>query len=71
MNQFINVATGQPSTTIGHDLESCTQDVQAVSCSHPDGSGRNVVFVDTPGFNDSGRTDYDVLKSIAKWLEKT
>ncbi|KAG1740779.1 uncharacterized protein EDB91DRAFT_1281465 [Suillus paluster] len=56
---------------VGHDRESCTQGVTAFAYPHPDGSGRNVVFVDTPGFDDSVRTDYEVFKEIAAWLKKT
>jgi len=52
-------------------LESSTHDVQAISCPHPDGSGRTVVFVDTPGFDDCEKADYDILNAIASWLKKT
>ncbi|KAG0694751.1 kinase-like domain-containing protein [Suillus ampliporus] len=70
-SSFINTATRSQCAEVGHDLESCTQGVTAFTYPHPDGSGRNVVFVDTPGFEDSVRTDYEVLKEIAAWLEKT
>ena len=30
-----------------------------------------LVLVDTPGFDDSSLSDYEVLKAIAAWLEKT
>ena len=56
---------------VGNDLESCTQDVRAFGCLHPDRSGRKVVIVDTPGFDDTNKPDYVVLKLIAEWLEKT
>jgi len=69
--QFINVATRQTHTTVGHDLESCTRDVRAVSCTHRDGSGRHVVLVDTPGFDDSSLSDSDILERIAQWLTTT
>jgi hypothetical protein len=68
MIQFINTATGQPDTAVGHDLESCTSEVRAVSCLHPDNSGRTVVFVDTPGFDDTNLNDTEILKAIANWL---
>jgi GTPase Era involved in 16S rRNA processing len=71
LKQFINLATRQQWAAIGHDLGSCTQDVRAISYPHPNGCGRNVVFVDTPGFDDSERTDYDVLNAIAEWLKQT
>ncbi|KAH7925413.1 kinase-like protein [Leucogyrophana mollusca] len=70
-SSFINAAIRQACAIVGHDLESCTQKVVAFTCPHPDGSNRNIVFVDTPGFDDSKRTDYDILRDISKWLEQT
>ncbi len=55
---------------MGHNLESCTQEVRAICCPHPE-SGRNVVLVDTPGFDDTVRTDTDILSAIANWLSTT
>jgi hypothetical protein len=52
-------------------LSSCTPEVTAFGCLHPNGSGRKVVIVDTPGFDDSEGMDYDILKAIARWLEQT
>jgi predicted GTPase len=54
---------------ISDDLESCTKEVHAFGCLHPDGSGRKVVLVDTPGFDDTERADYAILKVIARWLK--
>jgi len=31
----------------------------------------NIVFVDTPGFDDTKRSDSDILKMISDWLEIT
>lgn len=62
---------GTDVAKVGDDYESCTQQVRAYGCIHPDGSGRNVIIVDTPGFDDTYRFDIDVLKDLAKWLEKT
>lgn len=56
---------------VGDDYESCTQQVRAYGCIHPDGSGRKVIIVDTPGFDDTYRFDFDVLRDLAKWLAKT
>jgi hypothetical protein len=46
-------------------------EITAHSCRHPDGSGRRIVFLDTPGFDNSDITDCEVLKSIADWLTET
>ena len=68
--QFIDLATEQGGKTIGNKLESFTTDVQAVRISHPS-TGQSIVFVDTPGFDDSNKSDTEVLRMIAQWLEKT
>ncbi|KAG6912003.1 hypothetical protein DXG01_000251 [Tephrocybe rancida] len=70
-SNFINVATENRSVAVGHDLASCTQDVQTISYPHPDGSGRNIIFVDTPGFDDTEKTDFQILEKIAAWMKET
>lgn len=52
-------------------MRSCTSKVQAFSVPHPMDSSRKVVFVDTPGFDDTNTKDTDILQAIADWLEKT
>jgi hypothetical protein len=34
-------------------------------------NGYNIVIVDTPGFNDTYKSDTEVLLDLAKWLEVT
>lgn len=34
-------------------------------------NGHNIILVDTPGFNDTYRSDTEVLLDLAKWLEVT
>jgi hypothetical protein len=68
---FINSALGI-TEVVGDSLDSFTDEVRAYGCPHPDGSGRRVVLVDTPGFDDSlDRTDADILMEIANWLTTT
>lgn len=55
---------------MGHDLLSCTREVTAIRCRHPDNT-RDVVFVDTPGFDDTLIDDTKILQAIAVWLEQT
>jgi len=66
---FINYATKQDGSGVGHGLKSVTTEIRAVRCQHPDGKG-TVVFVDTPGFDDTYRSDIDVLSQIAGWFVK-
>ena len=50
-------------------LESCTAEVQL-----SDGftlEGRRVVLVDTPGFDDTSKSDTEILQTIAAFLAAT
>jgi GTPase Era involved in 16S rRNA processing len=51
---------------VGHSLQSQTQIVHALRIVFRDNF--NVVLVDTPGFDDTNRTDMDILKTIARWF---
>ncbi|KAL8645934.1 MAG: hypothetical protein Q9226_007073 [Calogaya cf. arnoldii] len=51
---------------IGHQLQSCTSEVRSYGFLHQ--TGRRVFLLDTPGFDDTSRSDTDVLKTIAKNL---
>jgi hypothetical protein len=68
--QFIDVATLQGGKTASHSLYSYTSEIRAVRFPHPT-TGRPVVLVDTPGFNNTTMTDAEVLTMIAEWLEHT
>jgi GTPase Era involved in 16S rRNA processing len=37
----------------------------------PERSDLDVVFVDTPGFDNTDKTDGEILEMIAEWLKKT
>jgi len=62
---FISKLADQP-VTVGHGLESCTTEVGVYSLQYDD--GRTIYLVDTPGFDDTTRSDTDVLKDIAFFL---
>jgi len=68
MVQFINVAS-HSSLRVGMDLESCTSEVQLANEFTID--GRRVVLIDTPGFDDTTKTDTMILKNIATFLATT
>lgn len=67
---FINKALNQDAVAIGSNLESCTPVVRCIRTAHPQ-SKQPVVFVDTPGFDDTTKSDAQILKIIAEWLAKT
>ncbi|KUI68652.1 Cell division control protein 11 [Cytospora mali] len=62
---FISKVTGNTDLKIGHDLTSCTQDIQVVEGKI---NGQTVRFVDTPGFSDTNLSDTEVLELIADYL---
>jgi len=64
--QFVNLISGSNLAT-GDELESCTNVVQPGKPFDLD--GRRVVLIDTPGFDDTVRSDVDVLNMIAAFLE--
>jgi len=66
---FINHATRQGGQGIGHSLKSQTSEIRAVRCKHPVDQS-SVVFVDTPGFDDTHRSDIEILSQIAGWFVK-
>ncbi len=65
--QFINTVTGQDGCTVGHDLTSFTSDIKPVVIAK---GGRSLVIVDTPGFDDTYKSDTEILALIAEWIVK-
>lgn len=65
---FINEASGS-DFAIGKGLESCTSEVQATKPFKL--SGREVTLIDTPGFDDTSRSDTDILAMIGAYLSQT
>ncbi|KAI0479799.1 P-loop containing nucleoside triphosphate hydrolase protein [Xylaria cf. heliscus] len=65
---FISLCTNQP-VKIGHNLQSCTQQVEVYKCCW--NSDVDIYLLDTPGFDDTGLSDTDVLRAIASWLTES
>ena len=66
-SQFINTATRQDGRTIGHGMKSYTSKIRAARVKHPV-DNYPVVFVDTPGLDDTYKSDIEILTTIADWL---
>ena len=66
--QFINLASSS-SLRVGMGLESCTAGVGLADKFTLD--GRSVILIDTPGFNDTTKSDSDILEMIAAFLATT
>ena len=63
--QFVNLAS-HSSLQVAAGFETCTAEVQAADEFTLD--GRKVVLIDTPGFDETSRSDTDVLRMIATFL---
>lgn len=71
--KLIDTLTPAPQSTrrASNGLCSYTRDVRAVRVLHHVEFGDRLVLVDTPGFDDTERSDMEVLRLIADWLRKT
>ncbi|KAF5359402.1 hypothetical protein D9756_003396 [Leucocoprinus leucothites] len=68
---FIDLLTGQYGARSGDTLASVTVGIEAVRVLHHPLYGNRVVLVDTPGFDDTTRTDMEILAMVSEWLVKT
>ncbi|KAJ3740298.1 P-loop containing nucleoside triphosphate hydrolase protein [Lentinula detonsa] len=68
-SSFIKLLTGDANVRVGDSLDSETDEVVKIPFIDPV-SGRKVVLVDTPGFDDSrdGRTDTEILRKISEFM---
>lgn len=53
---------------IGHTLEACTSAVGIYESRYD--AKTKIFFVDTPGFDDTYKSDTDILREIADWLSQ-
>jgi predicted GTPase len=67
--KIIDTLTNQPGKRSGSHLESFTTEVRAVRMNHPV-HGKRLVLVDTPGFDDTNKSDMEILKMVSSWLQK-
>ncbi|KAG6851166.1 hypothetical protein H0H93_015176 [Arthromyces matolae] len=57
--------------SVGHDLRSHTARIEHFVIPHTKDTSRRIVFVDTPGFDDTYIDDSEILRRIAVWLAKS
>ncbi|KAG8782102.1 hypothetical protein FRC20_007857 [Serendipita sp. 405] len=62
---FIDYATGGDGQDIGHSLKSCTRDIVIRKTT---AEGQSFALVDTPGLNNTTRSNYEILGEIASFL---
>ncbi|KAG9121369.1 hypothetical protein FRC07_002698 [Ceratobasidium sp. 392] len=65
---FVNDASGG-DLQVGDDLQACTQDVARSEQFQVD--GRDIVLIDTPGFDDTELSDTEILQRISAFLSTT
>jgi predicted GTPase len=68
--KIIDTLTNQPGRRAGSRLESCTTEVRAVRLFNHPVHDNHLVFVDTPGFDDTNKSDLEILQMISNWLQK-
>lgn len=52
-------------------MESCTTEINVVKLDGVFPLDLDIVFLDTPGFDDTLNSDVETLDTLAKWLNKT
>ncbi|KAG9312298.1 P-loop containing nucleoside triphosphate hydrolase protein [Chiua virens] len=67
---LVRSITGSETAEVGNGLKSFTSDVRAIRFRDHE-SGRFVVLVDTPGFDDTYKSDLDILNMISDWLSSS
>ena len=67
---MIDTLTNQRGKRAGSGLESCTTEIRAVRLSNHPEYGDRLVLVDTPGFDDTHKSDLEILQLISDWLQK-
>ena len=55
--------------TVGHNLESFTTEISATKVTFLEKRAFGVVFVDTPGFDETNDADSKILEMISQWLK--
>ena len=68
--KIIDTLTNQPGRRAGSRLESCTTEVRAVRLFNHPVHGNHLVFVDTPGFDDTNKSDLEILQMVSNWLQR-
>jgi predicted GTPase len=68
-SQFVNRASGSDLQAVGRGLKSCTTEVKSTPAFFV--NQRRVMLLDTPGFDDTDKSDFDILEEIAKYLTST
>ena len=69
--KIIDTLTNQPGRRSAADssLEPCTTEIHFVRLYNHPVHGNDLVFVDTPGFYDTNKSDLEMLEMVSNWLQ--
>ncbi|TFK28447.1 hypothetical protein FA15DRAFT_61518 [Coprinopsis marcescibilis] len=73
-SRFINQYLGENCADVGHELTSQTRKIAWYSRALPSSHSlypRNVILVDTPGFNQTFEDNPEILRQVGVWLADT
>ena len=68
--KIIDTLANQPGRRAGSRLASCTTEVRAVRLYNHPVYGDRLVLVDTPGFDNTNKSDLEILQIVSNWLQK-
>ncbi|KAF6749493.1 P-loop containing nucleoside triphosphate hydrolase protein [Ephemerocybe angulata] len=76
INKLLEATGNNDRVEVGRELASCTSKINPIkikglTSKYPTLKGRDVTIVDTPGFDDSVVSDFEIVKRIATWLKKS
>jgi len=67
-SRIVDILTGRSDKGAGSGLESHTSEASAVRIKNHSVYKDRIVLLDTPGFDDTRKTDLEILQIIAQWL---
>jgi len=68
-SNIIDTLADQPGRRASSRLELCTTEVRAVRLYNHPVHGDRLVLVDTPGFDDTNKSDLEILQIVSDWLQ--
>ncbi|KAF5325901.1 hypothetical protein D9611_000785 [Ephemerocybe angulata] len=76
INALLRARGNKQLATVGCELASCTVNLQAfriegLTSKYGALENGDVIIVDTPGFDDTFASDFEILKRIADWLKSS
>ena len=65
-----SLSTAFPFIHLSNSSSNGTAGTQEIQTANTTINGREVWFIDTPGFDDTNRSDVDILATIANWVQQ-